>query len=112
MLQEYRKGTSSPERHIYAKLAAAPAILFVVSAPIIVSAANSDFFNRIWGSFAKEDTQPHKETLYDEQELPYEYIFPKREYVDVEPEKAEELIGENVSHKKFEAVYERGAPLL
>ena len=112
MLQEYRKGTLSPERHIYAKPVAAPAILFVVSAPIIVSAANSDFFNRIWGSFAKEDTQPHKETLYDEQELPYEYIFPKREYVDVEPEKAEELIGENVSHKKFEAVYERGAPLL
>ena len=91
----------SPERHIYAKLAVAAAILFVVSAPIIVSAANSDFFNRIWGSFAKEDTQPHKETLYDEQELPYEYIFPKREYVDVEPEEAEELIGANVSHKKI-----------
>ena len=51
MLQEYRKGTLSPERHIYAKLAAAPAILFVVSAPIIVSAANSDFFNRIWDLF-------------------------------------------------------------
>lgn len=101
MLQEYRKGTLSPERHIYAKLAVAAAILFVVSAPIIVSAANSDFFNRIWGSFAKEDTQPHKETLYDEQELPYEYIFPKREYVDVEPEEAEELIGANVSHKKI-----------
>lgn len=101
LLQEYRKSIFLPKKHTCAKIAAA-AVLLLISAPIIANAAtNGEFFNRIWGSMGKENVASHEETLYNEQELPYVYTFPQREYIDVDPEKAEDLIGAHVSHERI-----------
>jgi len=101
MLKEYKRSAILPKKHIYAKVAVAAALI-TVSAPIIANAAtDGEFFNRIWGSLAKKNVQSHKEILYNEQELPYAYTFPQREYVDVDPNKAEELIGSHISHEQI-----------
>ena len=97
MLKEYKRSAILPGKHAYVKAAVAAAVV-VVSAPIIANAAtDGEFFNRIWGSMAKKNVQPHTEVMYNEQEIPYVYTFPKREYIDVDPDKAEELIGSYIS---------------
>ncbi|MDE5966213.1 MAG: hypothetical protein K2G89_05210 [Lachnospiraceae bacterium] len=98
MLKQYRKKiyTSGQKNYIKAAMIAA---LFLILAPIAVNAAtDGEFFNRIWGKLAKKDVKSHDEVLYDEQNFPYTYTFPEREYVDVDPDKANALIGEHVSH--------------
>lgn len=101
LLREYRKRILLPKKSTYAKIAAAAAVL-LISAPIIANAAtDGKFFNRIWGSLGKKDVASHEEILYNEQELPYVYTFPQREYIDVEPEKAEKLLGAHVSHERL-----------
>lgn len=102
LLREYRRNIFLPKKRTYAKFAAAAALI-LISAPIIANAAtNGEFFGRIWGSLGKKNIASHKEILYNEQELPYVYTFPQREYIDVDPEKAEELTGAHISHERLE----------
>ena len=99
MLRQYKKRTDTSDRRIYMKAAAAVVIL-TVSVPLVAQAAtNGEFFKRIWGNLAREDVVARREVIYDEQDLPHVYTFPKREYVDIDPGKAEELIGAHVFYK-------------
>lgn len=101
MIREYRRSAYIGTKHFYAKVAAAVLLLAVVSTPIIAYAATGgEFFSRIWGSLTKGDVKSHKEVLYNEQDIPFFYTFPEREYADTDQEKAEELIGSNISHEK------------
>ena len=99
MLREYRRSYTGTKR-IYAKAAAAILLLLIVSTPIIAYAAvSAGFFDRIWGRITKENIQSHAEVIHDEQGLPFIYTFPKREYVNITPEKVKELIGNHISNE-------------
>ena len=101
MLKEYRQSilTTAPKNHARA---VAALLLFIISLPIIANAAtNGDFFNRIWGSLGRKNVASHEEVLYDEQNFPYIYTFPEREYVDIDPKRAKELIGDSLSYESI-----------
>lgn len=99
MLKEYRKNIPVSAKRKYIKTAVAVSLIIILI-PIAVNAAtNGEFFNRIWGRLSKENVASHDEILYNEQEFPYTYTFPEREYVDIDPEQAENLIGNHVSHE-------------
>ncbi|MDE5864874.1 MAG: hypothetical protein K2H34_11075 [Lachnospiraceae bacterium] len=101
LLKEYRKTVLTSVKRNYAKVAVVAA-LAVISAPLIANAATGgEFFNRLWGNQGKKDVESHQEELFDEEKGTSCIVtYPKREYVDVEPEKAEALIGDNVSHEQ------------
>lgn len=96
MLRQYKKRTDTSSRSIYVKVAALVVVL-VVSVPLVAQAAtNGEFFKGIWGNLAKENVVARREVICDEQDLTHVYTFPKKEYVNVDPGKAEELIGAHV----------------
>ncbi|MDE6432780.1 MAG: hypothetical protein K2L07_00955 [Lachnospiraceae bacterium] len=101
LLKEYRKTAWTSVKRNYAKVAVA-ATIAVISAPLIANAATGgEFFNRLWGNQGKKDVESHQEELFDEEKGTSCIVtYPKREYVDVEPEKAEALIGDHVSHEQ------------
>lgn len=99
ILKEYRKKIYKPASK-YTKAAAVIAVL-IVSAPVITNAATGgEFFNRIWGSTGKENIASHTEVIYDkEKDTSYTVTYPKTEYEDIDADKAEKLIGNNISYK-------------
>ena len=98
MLHNYRKNVLGSKRFHYGKVAAVFAVI-LVSGPIIVNAAtNGELFSRIWGTQGKEDVASHDEVVYDEEKgTSFTVTYPERDYEEVDEEKAEELIGEEVS---------------
>lgn len=99
LLKEYRKKIYAPSKKKYTKAAVAAALL-IVSAPVITNAATGgEFFNRIWGSAGRENIAQHKEVLYDnEKGTSCTVTYPKQEFEDIDPDKAEKLIGDNISY--------------
>lgn len=101
LLREYRKSVYNSSLKKYKKAAVAAAILLIVSAPVITNAATGgEFFNRIWGSEGRaEYTEPSSRYLYDsEKGTSCKITYPKSEYENIDPEKAEDLIGSNISY--------------
>lgn len=99
MMKEFRKRNLTRTKISYAKIAAAVSLV-IVSVPVVANAAtNGELFNRIWGSFGKENIASHDEVMYDELKGEYTVTYPQREYEDIDPEKAEELIGDNISYE-------------
>lgn len=103
MWKEYRKTVYAGRRN-YARIAVAAALSLAIMVPAAVNAASDgDLFNRIWGSSGKKAIEAHDVTVVDEEKgTSFTYTAPKREYVDISPDKAEELIGENISKKVIE----------
>ncbi len=99
LLKEYRKKAYAPSKNKYKKAAVAAALL-IVSAPVITNAATGgEFFNRIWGSAGKENIAQHTEVLYDEEKgTSCKVTYPKQEFEDTSPTKAEKLIGSSISY--------------
>lgn len=99
MMKEFRKNTYKSSSNKFGKVAAAAAIV-LVSAPIAVNAAtNGELFNRIWGSTGKENIESHDEVIYDYTgDKTFEVTFPERDYVDMDEEKAQALIGDDFSN--------------
>ncbi len=101
LLKEYRKNICKPLLGKYKKAAAAAAVLLIISVPVITNAATGgEFFNRIWGNEGKtEYSEPYSEYLYDnEKGTSCKITYPKSEYENIDPEKAEDLIGDNISY--------------
>lgn len=99
ILKEYHRKIYKPASK-YTK-AAVVAALLMVSVPVITNAATEGgFFNRIWGSTGKENIASHTEVVYDkEKDTSYTITYPKTEYEDIDADKAEKLIGSNISYK-------------
>ncbi|MDE6853087.1 MAG: hypothetical protein K2J67_11505 [Lachnospiraceae bacterium] len=99
--KEYRRTVYAARRN-YAKIAAAASVL-IITVPVAVNAANdNDFFNRIWGSSGKKNIEAHEEIYYDEEKgTSCSIAYPQKEYVDIAPDKAEKLIGENIAKKNI-----------
>lgn len=111
MLREYRKSKLSSRKHI-AKVAVAACAL-IIGAPLAVNAAtNREFFARIWGNLGKENIASHDEVMYEEEkDSTYTVTYPQVEYEEVDPDKAQELIGENVSFEPVEYTFNDGTKL-
>lgn len=99
MLKNYKKSLFVPARMSYMKIAAVFAVI-LVSGPIIANAAtNGEFFARIWGNHGRNDVASHDEVVYDEEKgVSFTVTYPERDYEEVDIEKAEELIGAQVSY--------------
>ncbi len=98
MLKEYRKSFYQPVKSRLVK-AASLIIVFMIVPVMAGVAANSDFFDRIWGTAGREDIESHDEIVYDEAKGSSCVVtYPKREYTDENLDKAEELIGSAVSY--------------
>jgi len=101
LLKEYHKSVYKHPVKKYKKAAVAAAVLLIVSAPVITNAATGgEFFNRIWGSEGKAGYgEPYSEYVHDDEKgTSYKITYPKSEYEDIAPEKAEKLIGDNLSY--------------
>lgn len=99
MLKEYRRDVFAERRSKLVKVAIAVSLL-IIAAPLMVNAAtDGEFFERIWGNLTKQNVESHEEVLHDEQGLPFTYTFPQREYVEVDLDRAKELLEHHVYHE-------------
>lgn len=99
MIKNYRKSLAVAARTHYLKVAAGIAAA-LVACPVIANAAtDGELFSRIWGTTGKSDIESHEEVVYEEEkDTSYAVTYPERDYEDVEPEKAEELIGMQMTY--------------
>ena len=93
-----------------AGIAAAAAILLLGTGTVYAGVKHESFFDSLFGNSSKENVESHSEFYEADKEqldedgnpIPgtktiVEYQIPSREYVEVDVEKAEELVGEAVS---------------
>lgn len=99
LMKEYRRSMYMPNKSKYVKVAAVFA-LFVVASPLIANATtNGELFNRIWGTLGRTDVKSHDEVVYDkEKDTSYTVTYPERDYEDMDADKAEELIGNQIAY--------------
>ncbi|MCI8638776.1 MAG: hypothetical protein HFG41_06455 [Coprococcus sp.] len=97
MMKKFRRGSLISPRFYYAKVASAAAFLLICTPIAVSAAANSMAFQRIWGNAGKDSVDSHEVVVEDEVKGSYTVTYPQRTYVDVDPQKAEELIGSHIS---------------
>lgn len=97
-LKEYKRSTLPSQGMRFARIAAAACLILVVT-PIAANAAtDGELWNRIWGNSGRQNIASHDEVVYEEEKgTSYTVTYPQRDYEAVDPQKAEELIGDNVS---------------
>lgn len=97
-LKNYKKSILPSQSMRFAKIAVA-ACLILVMTPIAANAAtDGELWNRIWGNSGKTNVASHDEVVYEKEKgTSYTVTYPQRDYEAVDPQKAEELIGDNVS---------------
>lgn len=112
MLKNYRKSKMTSKRAGVVKVAVA-ACAVIIGTPFIVNAAtNGEFFARIWGNMGRESIASHDEEVYEEEKgTSYTVTYPQVDYEEADPEKAQELIGENVSFEPVEYTFNEGTKL-
>ena len=112
MLKNYRKSKMTSKRAGIAKVAVA-ACAVIIGTPFVVNAAtNGEFFARIWGNMGRESIASHDEEMYDyAKDTTYTVTYPQIDYEEADPEKAQELIGENVSFEPVEYTFNDGTKL-
>lgn len=99
MLKDYRKSVWSSTGAKTAKVAVACAAVLIASPVVANAASNGELFSRIWGKAGHKDVAAHEETIYlGEDEGTFTASYPERTYEDVNPQKAESLIGDSMSY--------------
>lgn len=100
MLKEYKKRTLPSSSIRFARFAAAACLVLVLT-PIAANAAtDGELWNRIWGNSGKNNVASHEEVVYEKEKgTSYVVTYPQRDYVASDPQKAEELIGDNISYE-------------
>ena len=102
-LIRFKKEAHSKSRMRLAGICTAAAAL-VFAVPIGVNAAtDGELFRRLWGTSGKPKVESHEYTWNDEKGE-HTVVLPEQEYEDMAPEKAESLIGENLSTEPISAV--------
>lgn len=99
LMKEYRKSLYAPNMNRYAKVAVACALVLVANPLIANAATNGELFSRIWGTLTRSDVKSHDEVVYDEEKgTSYTVTYPERDYEEVDVQKADELIGKEMSY--------------
>ncbi len=65
----------------------------------LAAAIHTDFFSRVFGNETRENVEMHTEVFDDDKGGNYEAVFPGREFVAVDPDMAERLIGDRVMNE-------------
>lgn len=100
MLKKLRRGAFPSFGARYAKVAVAASLVLVFSSVAVNAATGGELFGRLWGSLGKEQVASHEETVYEaEKGITYTVTYPQREYVDMDPAKAEALVGGSISEE-------------
>lgn len=100
ILRKYRKSMIISTRKHYAKVAVIAGVIILASPFAVNAATGGDLFNRIWGNAGKTNVTSRDEIFYDaEQDTDITVTYPAREYVEVDVEQAEKLIGDNISYE-------------
>ena len=60
----------------------------------LAAAIHTDFFSHVFGNETRQDVEKHTESFDNGKGGTYQVVFPKREFVSVDAETAEALIGE------------------
>lgn len=93
-----KKKSLKPKRNLVAACMSAVAI--IAAGMTVYAATNGEIFSRIWGTLGKNNVESHDEVVYDEEKkTSYTVTYPKREYEDIDVEKAEELIGGQITYE-------------
>ena len=86
------------------KIAAAAAAVVVASPFAVNAATGGELFNKLWGNEGKENVDVHEETFVEEGKtrddgspVTYDVTMPRIEYVEIDPETAARLIGNNIT---------------
>lgn len=96
-IDEINLNVKPVKRHTSPALIAAAIALFVASPFIVNAATNGEFFSRIWGTAGRQDIPSHVEYIEDKgEEIPV--VYPQQDFVDVDVERAEDMIGSNISY--------------
>lgn len=93
-LKKYRR-KSFPAFHLYK---AAAAVAACIALPVCVYAAvtHTDFFRNVFGNTGRQSTAAHEEMIEDGKGGQVAVIYPEREYVSIDEQAAETLIGDQV----------------
>lgn len=93
-LKKYRR-KSFPAFHLYK---AAAAVAACIALPVCVYAAvtHTDFFRIVFGNTGRQSTAAHEEMIEDGKGGQVAVIYPEREYVSIDEQAAETLIGDQV----------------
>lgn len=75
--------------------------LLIVPADAWAIVNNETFFSGAFGTSARETVQTHDEVTEYKNDNPVIVTLPSREYVEVDLEKAQEMLGEYTSTEKF-----------
>lgn len=112
MLKDYRKSKMTSGKAGIAKVAAAACAVIIGVPAIVNAAANEEFFARIWGNMGRENIEAHDEEVYEEEKgTSYTVTYPQVEYEEIDPEKAQQLIGENISFQPVEHSFRDGTKI-
>lgn len=91
----------APRRFFMQAVAAAAACIVL---PVVVYAAvtHADFYRNAFGNAGRQSVSAHEEVLDDGKGGQLTVTYPKREYVPIDEEMAEALIGSNISSEPVE----------
>lgn len=91
------RNKNSANKTAVTRIAVAAAALVVASPFVVNAATNGEFFQRVWGTLGRNDVESHVEYIEDKgREIPI--VYPQQDFVDVNPEVAEDMIGDYVTH--------------
>jgi hypothetical protein len=103
-MKEYRKKTLGVTKKSSLRAALVTAALIAAVPATVYAATDGEIFQRLWGNSGRQTVESHEEIVIDDAKVdedgnPSERVdtYPKVEYVEADPVKAEELIGENIS---------------
>ena len=91
----------APRRYFMQAVAAAAACIVL---PVVVYAAvtHADFYRNAFGNAGRQSVSAHEEVLDDGKGGQLTVTYPEREYVPIDEEMAEALIGSNISSEPVE----------
>ena len=91
----------APRRFFMQAVAAAAACIVL---PVVVYAAvtHADFYRNAFGNAGRQSVSAHEEVLDDGKGGQFTVTYPEREYVPIDEEMAEALIGSNISSEPVE----------
>ena len=91
----------APRRFFMQAVAAAAACIVL---PVVVYAAvtHADFYRNAFGNAGRQSVSAHEEVLDDGKGGQFTVTYPEREYVPIDEEMAEALIGNNISSEPVE----------
>ncbi|MBR3169615.1 MAG: hypothetical protein IKF22_00015 [Lachnospiraceae bacterium] len=91
----------APRRYFMQAVAAAAACIVL---PVVVYAAvtHADFYQNAFGNAGRQSVSAHEEVLDDGKGGQLTVTYPEREYVPIDEEMAEALIGSNISSEPVE----------